>query len=170
MEWTGQLYADNPAVAAEIYIEAPPERVWALVSDIYLMPTLSAELREVEWLDGVDEPAVGHRFRGCSSHPALGNWETVSTVVACEEPREFGWAVGDASHPSATWRFNLRPEGQGTLLGQRAQLGPGRSGLNLAIDAMPENEQKIVFVRLREFEAGLTSNLAVIKELAEGPP
>jgi ligand-binding SRPBCC domain-containing protein len=170
MEWTGQLYADNPAVAAEIYIEAPPERVWALVSDIYLMPTLSAELREVEWLDGVDEPAVGHRFRGCNSHPALGNWETVSTVVTCDEPREFGWAVGDASHPSAAWRFNLRPEGQGTLLGQRAQLGPGRSGLNLAIDAMPENEQKIVFVRLREFEAGLTSNLAAIKELAEGPP
>ena len=56
------------------------------------------------------------------------------------------------------------------MLEQRAQLGPGRSGLNLAIDAMPENEQKIVFVRMREFEAGFTSNLAAIKELAEGPP
>jgi hypothetical protein len=144
--------------------------VWALVSDIYLMPRLSAELREVEWLDGVDGPAVGRRFRGRSTHPALGSWETVSTIVACDEPREFGWAVGDPGHPSATWRFNLRPEGLGTLLEQWAQMGPGRSGLNLAIDAMPENEQKVVFVRMREFEAGFTSNLAAIRELAEGAP
>jgi len=144
--------------------------VWALVSDIYLMPRLSAELLEVEWLDGADEPAVGRRFRGRNTHPALGRWETVSTIVACDEPREFSWAVGDPGHPSATWRFSLRPDGPGTSLEQRAQLGPGRSGLNLAIDAMPENEQKIVFVRMREFEAGITSNLAAIRELAEGPP
>ena len=170
MEWTGQLYADSPAVAAATYIEAPPERVWALVSDIYLMPRLSTELREVEWLDGVDEPAVGRRFRGRNTHRALGSWETVSTIVTCDEPREFGWAVGDAGHPSATWRFSLHPDGLGTWLEQRAQLGPGRSGLNLAIDAMPGNEQKIVFVRMREFEAGLTSNLAAIRELAEGAP
>ncbi|WP_372346530.1 hypothetical protein [Streptomyces sp. KL116D] len=32
------------------------------------------------------------------------------------------------------------------------QLGPGRSGLSFAIDRMPEKEQKIVFVRMREFE------------------
>jgi uncharacterized protein YndB with AHSA1/START domain len=170
MEWTGQLYADRPAVAVQTYIEAPPERVWALVSDIYLMPRLSAELREVEWLDGAAEPAVGRRFRGRNTHPALGSWETVSTIVACDEPCEFRWAVGDPGHPSATWQFNLRPDGRGTWLEQRAQLGPGRSGLNLAIDAMPKNEQKIVFVRMREFEAGFTSNLAAIKELAEGPP
>jgi hypothetical protein len=134
------------------------------------MPRLSAELREVEWLDGVDQPAVGRRFRGRNTHPALGSWETVSTIVACDEPREFGWAVGDPGHPAATWRFTLRPEGAGTVLEQRAQLGPGRSGLNLAIDATPDNEQKIVFVRLREFEAGFTGNLAAIKEMAEGAP
>jgi ligand-binding SRPBCC domain-containing protein len=170
MEWTGQRYADTPAVAVTTYIEAPPERVWALVSDIYLMPRLSSELQEVEWLGRVSEPAVGCRFRGRNTHRALGTWETVSTIVACDEPREFGWAVGDPAHPSATWKFTLSPEGPGTVLEQRAQLGPGRSGLNLAIEAMPENEQKIVFVRLRDFEAGCTSNLAAIKELAEGAP
>jgi hypothetical protein len=49
-------------------------------------------------------------------------------------------------------------------------MGPGRSGLNLAIDAMPDKEQKIVFVRLRDMEAGLTGNLAAIKKLAERIP
>ena len=132
MEWTGQVYADTPAVAAQIYIEAPPERVWALVSDIALMPGLSAELQEVAWLDKVTGPAVGRRFTGRSANAALGQWETVSTVVE-----------------------------------QWTQMGPARSGLNLAIDAMPDKEAKIVFVRLREMEAGMIGNLAAIKDMAE---
>jgi len=152
------------------YIDAPPERVWMLVSDIHLMPRLSTELQEVEWLDGTTQPAVGCRFRGRNAHSALGSWETVSTIVTCDAPREFGWVVGDPGEPAASWRFTLRPEGPGTVLEQRARMGPGRSGLNLAIDARPENEQKIVFVRLREWEAGLTANLAAIRELAEEAP
>jgi hypothetical protein len=47
------------------------------------------------------------------------------------------------------------------------QMGPGRSGLSLAIERMPDKEQKIVFVRLREFETGISNNLAAIKKLAE---
>jgi hypothetical protein len=167
MEWTGQVYADTPAVAAQIYIEAPPERLWPLVSDIHLMPGLSTELQEVSWLDGVTGPALGHRFAGRSANAALGRWETISTIVTCDEPRCFAWAVGDPGHPMATWRFSLRPDGAGTLLEQEARMGPGRSGLSLAIDAMPDKEAKIVFVRLREWEAGLKRNLATIKEMAE---
>ena len=167
MEWTGQVYADNPTVAVQARIEAPPERVWGLVSDIFLMPRLSSELREVEWLDEVTGPAVGHRFRGRNANQHLGQWETVSVITECDEPRRFTWAVGEAGHPWATWRFTLRPEGTGTLLEQWAQLGPGRSGLSLAIDAMPDKEQKIVFVRLREWETGFRHNLAAIKEMAE---
>jgi hypothetical protein len=167
MEWTGQVYADTPAVAAQIYIEAPPEGVWRLVSDIFLMPGLSAELQEVAWLDGVTGPAVGQRFVGRNANEYRGTWETVSTVIECDEPRCFAWVVGDPGHPMATWRFTLRPDGAGTVLEQGARMGPGRSGLSLAIDAMPDQEAKIVFVRLREWEGGMKHNLAAIKELAE---
>ena len=167
MEWTGQVYADTPVVAAQTYIEAPPERVWPLVSDIHLMPELSTELQEVSWLDGVTAPALGHRFSGRNANAILGSWETVSTVVACDPPRCFAWAVGDPGHPSATWRFTLRPDGTGTRLEQWYQMGPARSGLNVAIDAMPDKEAKIVFVRLREHETGMKHNLEAIKERAE---
>ena len=170
VEWTGQVYADSPTVAVQTRIQAPPERVWGLATDIHLMPRLSTELREVEWLGGATGPALGHRFSGRNAHPSLGEWETVSTVVECDEPCRFAWAVGDPSQPSSTWRFTLRPDGAGTMLEQWAQLGPARSGLSRAIDAMPDKEQKIVFVRLRTFEAGLTRNLAAIKELAERTP
>jgi ligand-binding SRPBCC domain-containing protein len=168
MEWTGQVYADRPVVAVQTYIQAPPERVWALVSDIFLMPELSPELQEVRWVDGAAGPAAGRRFAGRNAHPSLGEWETVSTIVECEEPHRFAWAVGEPERPSSTWRFTLRPEGNGTVLEQWTQMGPARSGLNMAIDAMPDKEAKIVFVRLREYETGLTHNLAAIKERAEG--
>ena len=167
MEWTGQVYADSPVVAVQILIGAPPERVWDLVSDIGLMAELSPELQGVAWLDGATGPAAGHRFTGRNAHPAMGEWETVSTVTECDPPHRFAWAVGDAARPSATWRFTLTPDGAGTLLEQWYQMGPARSGLNIAIDAMPDKEQKIVFVRLREHETGMKHNLAEIKELAE---
>lgn len=167
MEWTGQVYADCPVAAAELHIEAPPARVWGLASDIFLMPELSSELQAVEWLDGATGPAVGHRFTGRSAHPAMGEWDTVSTVTECDEPHRFAWVVGDPGHPSATWRFTLKPDGEGTLLEQWYQMGPARSGLNIAIDAMPDKEAKIVFVRLREHETAMRHNLEQIKSRAE---
>jgi hypothetical protein len=33
MEWTGARYADTPTVEARIWIGAPAERAWPLVSD-----------------------------------------------------------------------------------------------------------------------------------------
>jgi len=167
VEWTGARYADMPTVEVSTWIQAPAELVWRLVSDIGLMPGLSRELQSVEWLDGVCQPAVGARFLGRSKHDALGEWSTTSYVVEYAPCRVFAWAVEDPEQPSATWRFSLRPERDGTALSQWVRLGPGRSGLSLAIDQMPDKEQKIVFVRLREFEESMTRTLAAIKALAE---
>jgi hypothetical protein len=89
-------------------------------------------------------------------------------IVAYDPPRVFAWAVGDPEFPSAIWRFSLEPRPGGTLLRQWVQVGPGRSGLSIAIERMPDKEQKIVFVRLREFEANMGATLAAIKRLAEG--
>ncbi|WP_406431096.1 SRPBCC family protein [Streptomyces sp. NBC_00631] len=167
MEWTGARYADRPTVEVETWIDAPPATVWALVSDIGLMPEMSGELRSVAWLDGAAGPAVGARFVGRSEHEAFGKWETTSHVIECEPESVFAWAVQDPCEPSAVWRFRLRPKDGGTELSQWMQLGPGRSGLSVAIDRMPDKEQKIVFVRLREFERGITATLAQIKKRAE---
>ncbi|HEX4863891.1 MAG TPA: SRPBCC family protein, partial [Acidimicrobiales bacterium] len=143
-------------------------QVWESVSDPTLMPELSDELQEVEWLDGASIAAVGARFAGRNSHPAIGEWTTTSYVVVCDPPHRFAWAIEDPDQPSATWRFTLSPDGNGTRLSQWMQFGPGRSGLNIAIDAMPEKEQKIVFVRMREHETNMTRTLERIKANLEG--
>ncbi|MFJ1967146.1 SRPBCC family protein [Streptomyces sp. NPDC087903] len=167
MEWTGARYADKPTVEVRTWIGAPPGRVWTLVSDIGLMPRMSPELQSVEWLDGRSGAALGARFVGRSKHDALGEWATTSHVVEYEPPRTLAWAVEDPQEPTAIWRFTLEPENGGTLLRQWMQMGPGRSGLSFAIDRMPDKEQKIVFVRMREFETNMTGTLEAIKKLAE---
>jgi uncharacterized protein YndB with AHSA1/START domain len=170
MEWTGARYADKPTVEVRTWIAAPPERVWTLVSDIELMPRTSSELRSVEWLDGRGEAALGARFIGRSSHASLGEWATTSHIVEYEPSRRLAWAVEDPHHPTAIWRFTLEPENGGTLLRQWMQMGPARSGLSFAIDSMPDKEQKIVFVRMREFEANMTVTVEAIKAMAEDAP
>jgi uncharacterized protein YndB with AHSA1/START domain len=167
MEWTGARYADIPTVEVETWIDATPERVWELVSDVDLMPSMSVELQSVEWLDGATGPAPGAKFVGRSRHEALGEWATTSYVVEFEPGRVFAWAVQDPDRPTAVWRFRLTPKDGGTRLSEWMQMGPGRSGLSLAIDRMPDKEQKIVFVRMREFERNIAATLAQIKKLAE---
>jgi uncharacterized protein YndB with AHSA1/START domain len=169
MEWTGARYADRPTVEVPIEIAAAPERVWAIVSDISVMPGISSELLAVEWLDGWSGPGLGARFTGRNRNEAFGVWSTESVIVEYDPPRVFAWAVGDPQWPSAIWRFSLEPRDGGTLLRQWMQMGPGRSGLSFAIDRMPDKEQKIVFVRLRELEGSMGATLAAIKTLAEGP-
>jgi uncharacterized membrane protein len=167
MEWTGARYADKPNVEVQTWIDAPPHRVWEIVSDVELMPTMSSELQSVEWLDGACGPSVGARFIGRSKHESLGEWSTTSHVIECEAPRVLAWAVEDPANPTAIWRFRLEPKDGGTELSQWMQMGPARSGLSFAIDRMPDKEQKIVFVRMREFEQNMASTLGHIKRLAE---
>jgi hypothetical protein len=80
----------------------------------------------------------------------------------------FAWAVGDPGQPAAIWRFRLEPMDCGTEMSEWVQLGPGRSGLSVAIDRMPDKQKKIVFVRMREVERDITVTLAHIKKMAEG--
>ncbi|MFJ2902232.1 SRPBCC family protein [Streptomyces sp. NPDC087212] len=167
MEGTGARFADHPTVEVRTWIDAPPARVWPLVCDITLMPETSDELQSVEWLDGATGPAPGARFLGHNHHERVGSWTTTSSVVECDPGRVFGWAVGEVTEPIARWRFRLSPEGGGTGLSEWVRLGPGRSRLREAVERMPEREQEIVQVRLREFERRMTTTLDHIKSRAE---
>jgi uncharacterized protein YndB with AHSA1/START domain len=160
-------YSDCPTVEVAIHIDAPPDRVWPLLTDIDLPARFSGEFQGARWLDGRAGPAVGARFAGRNRHQAIGEWETTCVVVACEEGRVFAWAVGEPEHPSASWSFELEPEQGGSRLRQWARMGPAPSGLTAAIEAMPEKEERIVARRLDEFRANMTSVLEGIRVLAE---
>jgi Polyketide cyclase / dehydrase and lipid transport len=160
-------YADGPTAEASIHVEAPPEVLWPLISDIHLVAALSTEVQEVAWLGDAHEPTLGAAFHGRSLHPAVGEWTTTSRVVECTPPRVFAWAVENPDNPAATWLFALTPRAGGTDLRQWARMGPGESNLTVAIRAEPHKEERIVAARLREWQAAIEANLAALKDLAE---
>ena len=160
-------YSECPTVEVDVLIDASPEVVWSIVSDIELPVQFSSELQRAEWVDGASGACLGARFVGYNQHPAIGEWQTTSTVSDLEPNRVFGWSVGEPSDPSASWRFVLTPEGNGTRLTQWVRMGPARSGINIAIDAMPDKESKILRRRLEEHRANMQANLEGIKALAE---
>jgi uncharacterized protein YndB with AHSA1/START domain len=153
-------YSDSPSVEVDIHIEAGPDRVWPLITDINLPARFSTEFQGARWLDDSTGAAEGARFAGRNMHQATGEWETTCTVTACEAGRLFAWAVGDPAFPSASWSFEVEPDGGGSRLRQRAQMGP-------AIEAMPDKEERIVARRLAEFETNMLATLEGIKALAE---
>ena len=160
-------FVDGPAVEVEVDIDAGVDVVWELVSDVDLPGRFSDEFEAATWLDGATRPAVGARFRGKNRHPAIGSWETVSTITACEEGRLLAWAVDDPTNPASTWRFELEPIGGRTILRQSAQIGPGPSGLTFEIDAAPEREEEIVRRRLDTHRRNMQRTVDGVKALAE---
>lgn len=161
-------YVDGPSVEAETTIAATSDRVWGVVADIELPARFSSELQSASWLDGATGPHVGARFVGRNAHPAIGEWETTSTIVELEPGRVFGWVVGEPDHPAAAWRFTITPAGDGCRVTQWMRMGPAPSGINPAIDAMPDKEDKILRRRLEEHRVNMMATLAGIKALAEG--
>ena len=161
-------HADKPTVEEHIDVAAPPGRVWLLVSDIALSVGISDELVAVEWTSGTgDSPFAGRSFVGTNANQYFGRWQTTATVTECDEPTAFAWAVGDVDDPNSSWRYTLTPISDGTRVTQAVQLGTGVSGLTIAIERMPDKEERIVARRLDDFRASMRRNLETIKQRAE---
>ena len=150
--------ASPPATVAEIYIEAPPERVWELVTDIVLMGDWSPEYDGGEWLDEASGAVVGARFMGRNSREGR-EWETVSTVIEAERGRSFAWEVGDPSSVAATWRFDLTPDGSGTRVNQHVQLGPRW---------VSGRDPEVVAARINMHQGNMETTLEGLKSAADG--
>ena len=158
-------YADGPTTEATARVAAPPRAVWDLVTDPGFLARVSTEMQRASWGEG-DEPGLGARLHGHHRHDAIGEWSTVSTVTGWEPGRLFEWTVepGGDEGATAVWRFELTPDGDGTVLRQWARMGPGPSGLSQAIERWPDKEERIVEGRLREWRTGMERNLDAVRE------
>lgn len=98
-----------------LHMDAPAERIWALVSDVTMTGRFSPETFEAEWLDGAIGPALGARFRGHVRRNGHGPvYWTVCRVTACAPGREFGFDVLLGGKPINSWHYRFTPAGAGT--------------------------------------------------------
>lgn len=95
---------------AELTVDAPPERVWALVSDITRAGEWSPEATGGRWRGGATGPAVGARFTGSNRHGRL-RWSTHCRVTECEPGRRFTFVVTESR---TAWGWELEPDGGAT--------------------------------------------------------
>jgi len=100
-----------------VHIAAPPERVWALVSDVTNTGRFSPETFDAEWLDGASGPGVGVRFRGHvrrNGRKWLVYWSSC-TITKCEPSRAFVFQVDLVGRTKAVeWSYHLEPVDDGT--------------------------------------------------------
>jgi predicted alpha/beta hydrolase family esterase len=162
-------YADGPATSVHLLIDAPVDAVWEVVADPALPARTSDELQSAAWTSHVaGAPGVGSTIEGTNRNDVMGEWSTVSHVTAWEPGRRFAWSVIDVEASAARWAFELEPRGDRTVLRQRYRIGPGWSGVQMAIEASPEKEEAILRSRLRNQATNMMRTLVAVKAIAEG--
>ncbi len=115
-----------PELVATIEIDAPPEKVWALVSDIERMSSWSPQV--VRSTVNGDTIALGTTFANENRQDDV-EWPTNARVERFEPPREFAFKVKENR---LIWSFLLEPlPGDRTRVTQRRESPDGITDLSI---------------------------------------
>ncbi len=144
-----------------VRIEATPEGVYDLVSDITRTGEWSPVCTACWWDDESRAGQVGAWFTG-RNQTSVRTWETRSVVVAAERGREFAWVVGDGF---VRWGFRLEPDGDGTTLTESWEFLP--AGIAMFEAKFGEQAPEQVADRTEQALDGIPRTLAAVKRIAE---
>ena len=143
---------------ATIRIEAPPDVVYDLVTDVTRMGEWSPECRALR----VGGPA---RCRGLDVQgpqpPGPARWTTVAKVEAADRPTRFAFHTLYKDGPSTRWSYRFEPDGDGaTTVTESFEAITSPPLIAFA-------EKYILRNRQRQLEDGMAETLARIKAVAE---
>ncbi len=102
--------ADKLEVSREI--AAPPQQVYAAISDVTRMGEWSEECYACEWHEGFDGPIVGAVFDGHNRH-GDHEWITQGRVIEAEPGRAFAFECSMLDFHYSTWGYRIEPTGTG---------------------------------------------------------
>lgn len=157
--------ADTRQLQVSRTVDAPPERVFALLAD----PSRHAELDGSDMLRGVEGDsspvsAVGDVFTMNMHHPDLGEYQMRNEVIAFEPDRRIGWAPSvHYAPPLGDWD----PKGQ-TYTHELEPTGDGRTRCTLTYDWSTVTDPEFLKLLPRVSEAQLSGSLDRIAEVAQG--
>lgn len=141
-------------------IDAAPERIYEIVSDVAGMGRLSPECTGGRWLGGATGPAVGARFKG-TNRRGIARWSTTNEVVAATPGREFAF---ETQQSGTRWGYRMEPDGDGTVVTESRAAFKARPFLArffsvLALGGVGDHDQ--------EMRDGMRKTLERLKEVAE---
>ena len=99
--------------SASIEIDTTPDEVFAFLTNLELLPTVSPENQRCELLDGSTSVEVGTRFRGYNKAGDY-EWHADCVVTVFEPGREFVYVVPPDFEHATTWRYTIESIGDAT--------------------------------------------------------
>jgi hypothetical protein len=99
-------------VSASTHIEASPEAVYELVSDLPRMGEWSPENTGGRWLGGAAAAAPGVRFKGTNKNGSK-SWSTTAKIVEATPGQAFTFDVAVGPIKVARWSYRITPSGAG---------------------------------------------------------
>lgn len=150
----------------ERVIHAPPEDIYAVVSDITRTPELSPEVIRSRWILGATGPEVGARFLAVNSLGGIWRWPNFPVVIAAEPARAFAISRTEPFFGTLEWRYDLLPQGEGNTL-VRESYTVTRPLTRLAWFIL----EKLIGStdRAGELRSGMTTTLERLADLTEQP-
>lgn len=97
----------TPAVSSDITIEARPEALYSLITDLPTLVELAEETIATRWTKG-DSARPGAVFKG-SNRNGRRAWSTTCTITEADPGRLFAWDVRSGPVPVAHWRYEINP-------------------------------------------------------------
>jgi len=98
----------------ERYIEASPQALYDLISDVTRTPERTPDIARCEWLDGATGPAAGARFKSINQIGRGPKWSNKPVVTVADPGREFSFSRTEPLGGTVLWRHRFAPEGTGT--------------------------------------------------------
>jgi uncharacterized protein YndB with AHSA1/START domain len=146
-----------PLLQAQVDIDAPVSKVWALVSDLSLMPQWSPQCRLMKALGPVRQ---GARTINLNRRNRLF-WPTTSVVTEVIPEKKIAFRV---PINNTVWSYELEPTDGGTRLVESRHAENGTTAFsNLSINAMMGGVSSFE----RELVDGMNATLSRIKAAAE---
>ncbi|MFI5932110.1 SRPBCC family protein [Actinoplanes sp. NPDC051494] len=163
---------------ADIHVNATPDDVYAVVSDLPRCGEWSSECTGGSWVDGT--PAtVGAVFRGenlrtddvVSWAPVVrGTWRTESEIIAAEPGRAIRWAVRDSTGRAqdSVWSYEIEPADGGSLLVHHFRMGTPTEGIGKITAGMsPAEYRRFVTEWGEKVAADLRETLSRVRTVIE---
>jgi len=151
---------ESPATAS-VTVNATPEALYDLVTDIPKMGRLSPECTGGKWLGGATGPVVGAKFRGTNKRGRI-RWSTVNRVVEAERGKVFAFETDGSG---ARWTYRFEADGEATVVSESREMFKARpkSATFFATLLLGGTESHDA-----EMDQGLNDTLQRLKTVAEG--
>ncbi len=151
---------DKPLMehSESIRIEAPPAEVWTLVTAMDRYGEWSSENTGGYWRKGADgEPGtgqVGDMFVGVNRRGDQ-EWKAPVEIIERDEERAYAFVTGGLAANYALWRYELQPDGDGTILTETWHLRTKTPNMETQadMDARLASNQESIAATLRGMKA-----------------